>query len=120
MPEPPPQRGEVKVRIAYNGLCGTDLHEYYDGPIFVPQQPHPITGRSAPITVGHEAAGTVTELGDGVTSVKVGDRVTIEPLMRHDGSPEIDYNFGLGSSSMARWPTACWLITLWSRSRAFT
>ena len=47
VPEPAPGRGQVKVRVSRNGICGTDLHEYYDGPVFVPPSgPHPLTGRS--------------------------------------------------------------------------
>lgn len=35
VPEPSPGAGEVKVKVHANGICGTDLHEYYDGPIFI-------------------------------------------------------------------------------------
>jgi (R,R)-butanediol dehydrogenase/meso-butanediol dehydrogenase/diacetyl reductase len=63
--EPTAGPGQVKVAVAYNGICGTDLHEYYAGPIFVPTAPHPLTGGQLPVTLGHEFAGTVTEVGDG-------------------------------------------------------
>ena len=33
IPEPSPAEGQVKVRVSRNGICGTDLHEYFDGPI---------------------------------------------------------------------------------------
>ena len=37
--------GQMKVAVAYAGICGTDLHEYLAGPIFIPQgQPHPLSG----------------------------------------------------------------------------
>ena len=69
--------------MSRNGICGTDLHEYYDGPIFIPpQQPHPLTGKAMPLVLGHEFSGTVTEVGAGVTDVGEGDRVTIEPVYR--------------------------------------
>jgi len=76
VPEPAaPKAGEVKVKVAWCGICGSDLHEYLAGPIFIPTQPHPLTGTSAPLILGHEFTGTVVEVGPGVTSVKVGDLV---------------------------------------------
>lgn len=39
LPEPQPGPGTVKVKVGFNGICGTDLHEYYAGPIFVPTEP---------------------------------------------------------------------------------
>ena len=44
VPEPEPTAGTVKVKVGFNGICGTDLHEYYAGLIFVPTEPHPLTG----------------------------------------------------------------------------
>lgn len=82
VPEPSPGAGQVKVRVSRNGICGTDLHEYYDGPIFVPEEPHPLTGRSMPVVLGHEFSGVVTETGKGVTDVREGDHVVIEPIYR--------------------------------------
>ncbi|MDI9896267.1 2,3-butanediol dehydrogenase [Rhodococcus sp. IEGM 1381] len=82
VPEPQPGEGQVKIQVGFNGICGTDLHEYYAGPIFIPTSPHPLTGQEMPLVLGHEFSGTVTELGTGVTGVKVGDRVAIEPLYR--------------------------------------
>jgi (R,R)-butanediol dehydrogenase/meso-butanediol dehydrogenase/diacetyl reductase len=94
VPEPAPGPDEVKVRIAYNGICGTDVNEFYDGPVFVPQEPHPVTGRSAPLILGHEASGVVTEAGDAVAGLKPGDRVAIEPLIHPAGEPGQSYNVG--------------------------
>ena len=39
--EPSPAAGEVKVKVAWTGICGSDLHEYLAGPIFVPVDDHP-------------------------------------------------------------------------------
>lgn len=78
--EPTCGAGQVKLAVAHNGICGTDLHEYYAGPIFVPTQPHPLTGKTLPVVLGHEFAGTVTEVGNGVGDLAPGDRVAIEPL----------------------------------------
>ena len=58
--------GEVKLRVAYNGLCGTDLHEIFDSQRAIPSQPHPLTGVTAPVVLGHEIGGTVVEVGAGV------------------------------------------------------
>lgn len=78
VPEPPsPGPGEVKIKVARTGICGSDLHEYDAGPIFIPTaEPHPLTGRKAPLILGHEFSGEVVEVGKGVENVKVGDRVT--------------------------------------------
>ena len=73
---------EVKVKVAACGICGSDLHEYAAGPIFVPvDNPHPISGERAPIIMGHEFAGEVVAVGESVTRVKPGDRVAIEPIL---------------------------------------
>lgn len=81
IPEPTPKAGEVKVKVAWTGICGSDLHEYLAGPIFVPvEEDHPLSHDKAPITMGHEYCGTVTELGEGVTDLVIGDRVAIEPI----------------------------------------
>ncbi len=81
IPEPKPGPGEVKVKVAWTGICGSDLHEYLAGPIFIPVgTDHPLSKDQAPITMGHEYCGTVAELGDGVTGFAVGDRVAIEPI----------------------------------------
>jgi len=81
IPEPGPKAGEVKIKVAWTGICGSDLHEYLAGPIFVPvEQNHPLSHDKAPITMGHEYCGTVSELGAGVTGLAVGDRVAIEPI----------------------------------------
>ena len=83
IPEPAPGEGQVKVQVSRNGICGTDLHEYYDGPIFIPpDQPHPLTGKAMPLVIGHEFSGVVTEVGPGVTDVGEGDGVAIEPIYR--------------------------------------
>jgi D-xylulose reductase len=64
--------GDVRIRIDTVGVCGSDVHYYTHGRIgpFVVKEP---------MVLGHEAAGTVTEVGPGVTSLKPGDRVCMEP-----------------------------------------
>jgi (R,R)-butanediol dehydrogenase/meso-butanediol dehydrogenase/diacetyl reductase len=82
VPEPEVREGSVKVRVDWCGICGTDLHEYLAGPIFIPTagSPHPITGDTLPLTLGHEFAGEVVEVGDDSAEVQSGDRVAIEPV----------------------------------------
>ncbi|WP_275401738.1 alcohol dehydrogenase catalytic domain-containing protein [Salinicola corii] len=73
---------QVKVKVAACGICGSDLHEYAAGPIFIPvDSPHPLSHDRAPIVMGHEFAGEVVDVGSAVTRVAVGDRVAIEPIL---------------------------------------
>ncbi len=62
----PPKANEVKVRLAASGICASDLH-VMDG----------LAPRQLPVVLGHEGAGIVEEVGDGVTSVAVGDHVIV-------------------------------------------
>ncbi|MHA3024680.1 2,3-butanediol dehydrogenase [Mycobacterium sp. BMJ-28] len=80
IPEPGP--GTVQIKVGFNGICGTDLHEYFAGPIFVPTEPHPLTGQQLPLVMGHEFAGTITAVGSGVRGWAEGDRVAVEPIYR--------------------------------------
>jgi len=81
VPEPKVRPGDVKLRVRYNGICGSDLHEYYDGPITTrPSEPHPLTGVKNPVILGHEFSGEVVEVGDGVADLAKGDLVAVEPL----------------------------------------
>ncbi|MCV7359527.1 2,3-butanediol dehydrogenase [Mycolicibacterium fluoranthenivorans] len=79
-PEPGP--GTVQIQVGFNGICGTDLHEYFAGPIFIPTAPHPLTGQQLPLVMGHEFAGTITAVGAGVEGWAEGDRVAVEPIYR--------------------------------------
>ncbi|BDZ54015.1 2,3-butanediol dehydrogenase [Agromyces marinus] len=80
--EPAPGPGQVKLRNAYSGICGSDLHVYYapaEAGLDM-ENPHPVTGATLPQILGHEFSGTVVELGEGVDSVAVGDRVAVWPI----------------------------------------
>lgn len=75
--------GDVRIAVAYCGICGSDLHEYADGPHAIPvDTPHLLSGRTAPLTLGHEFSGTVVEVGAGVTTLVPGHRVAVEPEYR--------------------------------------
>ncbi|MFX3633970.1 MAG: 2,3-butanediol dehydrogenase [Candidatus Pristimantibacillus sp.] len=63
------KKGMVVVKVAFAGICGSDMHEYIGGPYPFRTQP----------VIGHEFSGVVTEVGEGVTSVQVGQRVAVEP-----------------------------------------
>ncbi len=80
VPEPSPRPGEVKLRNAVSGICGSDLHVYFSPELLgYGLAPHPLTGSMPPQILGHEFSGTVTELGDGVDSVRIGMRVAVYP-----------------------------------------
>nr|WSZ20314.1 alcohol dehydrogenase catalytic domain-containing protein [Streptomyces canus] len=79
MPEPEPGPGEVKIRVAYAGICGTDVHEYFEMPRAT-HVPNPLTGATLPQTLGHEFAGTVVTCGEGVGRVAPGARVCVRPI----------------------------------------
>ncbi|WYQ54252.1 zinc-binding dehydrogenase [Bacillus sp. FSL W7-1282] len=66
-PEPAPGEKQVKIKVKYAGICGSDIHTY-EGHYKV----------AFPVTLGHEFAGEIVEVGPGVQSFKVGDRVTSE------------------------------------------
>lgn len=63
---------DVRIRVHTVGVCGSDVHYYTHGRIgsYVVD---------APMVLGHEASGTITEVGSAVTNLKVGDRVCVEP-----------------------------------------
>ncbi len=63
---------DVRIRIHTVGICGSDVHYYRHGAI------GPFVVRS-PMILGHEAAGTIEEIGAAVTTLRVGDRVCMEP-----------------------------------------
>jgi len=69
-PVPPPP-GDVRIDVAYTGICGTDLH------IFHGTMDHRVT---MPAVIGHEMSGRIAAVGAGVTGWTVGDPVTVMPL----------------------------------------
>jgi L-iditol 2-dehydrogenase len=65
--EPKVGKDQVKIRVKYAGICGSDIHTY-EGHYKV----------KAPVTLGHEFSGEIVELGDHVSEFQEGDRVTSE------------------------------------------
>jgi len=76
---PAPGPGEVLIRVSLGGICGSD-HTLYHGRF----------GVSMPVIPGHEAIGRIEEIGDGVSDLIVGQRVTVQP------------NFSCGSCALCR------------------
>jgi (R,R)-butanediol dehydrogenase/meso-butanediol dehydrogenase/diacetyl reductase len=68
VPTPEPGPGDVQVRVAHNGICGSDLHSFYGGP-----------SDDRPRILGHELSGVITEVGDGVDDLATGTRVVVRP-----------------------------------------
>jgi (R,R)-butanediol dehydrogenase/meso-butanediol dehydrogenase/diacetyl reductase len=79
VPIPQVGPGEILLRVSWCGICGTDVEEYRDGPVVIPvTHPNELTGQCAPVTLGHEFAGTVVQVGPAVEGLAVGDRVVPE------------------------------------------
>jgi 2-desacetyl-2-hydroxyethyl bacteriochlorophyllide A dehydrogenase len=66
-----PGPGEVRVRVAYCGICGTDLHVYLG---------HMDARVGNNRVIGHEMSGTIESIGEGVTGMEIGQPVVIRPL----------------------------------------
>lgn len=84
--EPKAEKNLVKIKVEYSGICGSDLHSFKGeyGNI------------KTPVVLGHEFSGIVVEVGESVTKVKVGDRVTSETTFETCGECDFckskDYN----------------------------
>jgi (R,R)-butanediol dehydrogenase/meso-butanediol dehydrogenase/diacetyl reductase len=106
-PSPPP--GQLQTEVAWCGICGTDLHEYVAGPLYIPfDRPHPLTGIRAPVVIGHEMSGRVVAVGDGVEDFEVGDRIAACPII---GCGRCRWCSG---GSMAQCDQVAFLGTSWS------
>ncbi len=72
VPTPVAGVGEVLIRLGAAGICGSDMHYYFHGRVgsFMIREP---------LTPGHEASGVVAGIGAGVTRVKIGDRIAVNP-----------------------------------------
>lgn len=71
---------DVKLKVHFCGICGSDLHEYTDGPTFFAPvgQPHPISNKAYPHVMGHEMSAEVVEIGSAVEDFDIGDAVVVE------------------------------------------
>ncbi|KAL0116656.1 hypothetical protein PUN28_009943 [Cardiocondyla obscurior] len=87
---PKPAANEVRVKVAYSGICGTDLH--------ILEGSFPCK-KDGPVIPGHEFVGTIDELGSEVTIFKVGQRVAIDPnagCNKCDHCHNANYHFCVG------------------------
>ena len=74
--------GMIEVEVGFCGICGSDLAEFRHPFAIRPEKAHPLTGQQPPVTLGHEFAGVVTAIGEGVDQVKPGDRVSADACWR--------------------------------------
>lgn len=72
---PEPEKGEVLIKVAYAGICGTDLHAYKGE----------YSRTEFPVVLGHELSGVVVKTGEGAVKFKPGDRVTCESTYKPCG-----------------------------------
>ncbi|KAI0503098.1 GroES-like protein [Xylaria bambusicola] len=83
IPEPECRPHQVKIKPSWCGICGSDVHAYMS-PTAIPfkETPHPLTGETWPVTLGHEFSGDVVEVGSqAIGSLSVGDRVVVQPTL---------------------------------------
>jgi len=128
---PSPGNGQVRLKPAYVGICGTgmlqriqkmnnkdlqlshaDVHEYTRGPTLIPTGAHPLTAQTLPVTLGHETSGIIDAIGPDVEGHSVGDCVAIQPILSdgdcdacEQGKPNCCLNqgfYGLSSSMIVR------------------
>jgi len=79
-----PEAGEVRIKVAYCGVCGTDVHIYHgmmDQRVNIPE------------TIGHEMSGTIDAIGVGVEGFTIGEKITVRPLDNRLEQPS-DKGFG--------------------------
>ncbi len=69
--KPRPGPGEIRLRVRFAGVCGTDMHIYHWAPRMARRM-------QLPRVMGHEVCGIVDEVGDGVLGIKTGDQVSLE------------------------------------------
>lgn len=68
--------------MLFCGICGSDVAEYRKPFAIRPGRPHPLTGQEPPVTLGHEFSAVITAVGDDVTEVAPGDRVSADACWR--------------------------------------
>ena len=103
----PPSKGEVRLDVAYCGICGTDLHIFHG---------HMDQRVTTPLPIGHETSAVVAEVGEGVTNVSVGDRVAVRPLKFGEpsefdkGNPHVGKNLKFIGIDMPGGMQASWTV----------
>lgn len=77
IPIPEPEKGQIRIKVIYAAVCGTDLH--------IRDDEFPV---AAPVTIGHEYSGIVDKVGDGVKGFASGDRVVSMTAANYCGTCE--------------------------------
>jgi len=72
---------DVKIKVSWCGICGSDMEEYLYGPVVIPEKRHPLTNKKLPLILGHEFCGKVVSVGDDVSRFKIGDKVIAHPII---------------------------------------
>ena len=75
VPRPRPEPGEVLVRVHANGICGTDAAEFAGAQMYPIHRRHGLTGHQGPMIPGHEFAGRIAEIGEGVEGFTEGEPI---------------------------------------------
>lgn len=74
----PPKEDEVQIKVAYCGVCGTDMHIFHGN----------MDKRvDIPVTIGHEMSGVIEQIGKGVNGFEVGEKVVVRPLDNRGEQP---------------------------------
>jgi len=99
VPTPDPRSGEVRIKVGAAGVCLSDVH-FLDGTL----KPGYLQGDE--VTLGHEVAGTIDQLGDGVTELEIGDRVLVIAGERNENNQVttlgFDYDGGYAEYVIAK------------------
>ena len=97
---PDPGPGELRVKIAYGGICGSDLHYFLHGGFGKVRM-------RAPMILGHEICGIIDAVGDGVTPSRLGESVAVNPSLAcgacsecHRGAPRFCEDMRFMGSAM--------------------
>ncbi len=83
--EQEPGKGEVKIAVAWCGICGSDLHIF---------QGHMDQRVHAPLAIGHEMSGEIIKVGENVSGWSAGDKVTVRPLDNCGSCPTCQAGYG--------------------------
>src|SRR5947209_13193092 len=70
-----PGPGEVVIQVKMGSLCGTDASQYKSATMVPLNSPHPVSGHSGPVVLGHEVVGSVVARGSAVAHLEIGQRV---------------------------------------------
>jgi D-arabinose 1-dehydrogenase-like Zn-dependent alcohol dehydrogenase len=92
LPDPRPQAGKVFIRVRASGMCGTDLHVH-----------HGMFPLPTPLVAGHEPVGEIAEVGAGVTTLRVGDRVGVHWNQKGCGRCAARLSGREGACANAQW-----------------